>query len=80
MSSAAALNHDSGDNDDLIAPLKGRFSLKDMNKHVQEIQQVTKAKIEGLAIDIGTIKTDVQRLMAILADQAPPAQNPIPAF
>jgi hypothetical protein len=79
MSSAAASDHDSGDGDDLVAPLEGRFSLKDMNKHVQEIQQVTNAKIEGLATDIGTIKTDIQRLMAILAGEAPPAQNPIPA-
>jgi predicted amino acid racemase len=64
---AAALDHDSGDVNDLVASLEGRFSLKDMNKHVQEIQQVINAKIEGLATDIGIIKTDIQRLMAILA-------------
>jgi hypothetical protein len=37
MFSAAALDHDSGDGNDLIASLEERFSLKDINKHVQEI-------------------------------------------
>jgi hypothetical protein len=46
---SGASEQGSGDGDGLVAPLEGRITLKDMNEHVQEVQQSLIEKIDAVS-------------------------------